>query len=954
MHAAWDCTYSLAKKLIDETKALTTNRSDDKSQILSSIRNIYNNLQYYQQQYQNYMNEIDDLLKFSLTHCDNEYTEEILDAIVLLESYKSTADDQNRDDDCKQDIETHVRLPDQVDFNYTLQSNQDLEQLNKILRSNPTKYLNQLFRLDVKLSIVVLLELDENELDELASRYEFDSCTAFQFFLYILSLNILNDDTRFKCKSLKKMLLYYVEPKSLIDFVHNEGMTDNRFGKLFKRLYHAYVEFKQIEDLNKLNIGVDVKRFRVDSDYRKLTISGMVIMDDDKFQFACTLAKFYELDLFDLYTSYIENIFVQTPDVNMDVHSTGARFEPLLSVLNEREDRFHKYLTDCLYTQIAGTELNKLICFYGLFKSADSHTSIANQHVKLINKLRHLISNLNYKELIDRPHETIQKLIDESNVQLFAKVSHSLAAIDKTVDLNPSKIHKILYLKSFWLFIDMALNTDQTVDDDEQRRTQRICEQYELVKDNMKKVSYTDFLDLVSELILSETSIDKLGLHARRELCRRLNKFIKRNYQASDGLDDDDVRKRFADMQAHLKLVESIGKIDFNFDRSLRNQLDLYLYRSDHVKIEQVLSAILVDTYDMASLNEIVRLINLNGINAKSLIKTTLRHLCLEIKLNKKEKNLMKLKVLLESLAHYIQTANASSKLKQDDIVDCMRDFCNDGDIQLDVRLNILEELKNTFANMNANDLMLLIVYKTNAIFDTCKCFGAAVEHIRSADIDTVEKRRGLFEQLLDVCQTGPDCMALYNLLKIWPAFSQAETSSNFWNSVVVQFIRLHVSFVDVLFDLKKMEQLGETDADWIKSEIFDKYDGKKGRPYQIACLKLYLVFKNPKVIESYLIEIDFDRYLTERPSDLMNDTELVCLLDDNKFYLNLIGTSLFNLFFKHIQQHGTTENQMEIAKCLNDKGHFCEAAELLSHAQKTQQTYRTLTFSLGLLKKFF
>ena len=61
-----------------------------------------------------------------------------------------------------------------------------------------------------------------------------------------------------------------------------------------------------------------------------------------------------------------------------------------------------------------------------------------------------------------------------------------------------------------------------------------------------------------------------------------------------------------------------------------------------------------------------------------------------------------------QNLAEVMESSNTQA-ICHEDVMECMRVFCNDQSIDISLRLLVLEELKNSFKNMDEKDLILLL-----------------------------------------------------------------------------------------------------------------------------------------------------------------------------------------------------------------------------------------------------
>ena len=101
------------------------------------------------------------------------------------------------------------------------------------------------------------------------------------------------------------------------------------------------------------------------------------------------------------------------------------------------------------------------------------------------------------------------------------------------------------------------------------------------------------------------------------------------------------------------------------------------------------------------------------------------------------------------------------NKIVNEDVMDCMRVFCNDQQVDLELRLLILEELKKSIKNMKDEDLMLLLVYKTNAILTSCNRFNNRVDLVNSISIQNESQRLELIFKYIDLSATQKDYISV-------------------------------------------------------------------------------------------------------------------------------------------------------------------------------------------------
>lgn len=208
-------------------------------------------------------------------------------------------------------------------------------------------------------------------------------------------------------------------------------------------------------------------------------------------------------------------------------------------------------------------------------------------------------------------------------------------------------------------------------------------------------------------------------------------------------------------IQNHLKTLENVYKhfdADPTLDSSHARKLDMnlanYCLDDDHENnnkssfktVQETFISMLYDGLKIHFLNSVLATLDISELNINSLTKNALSNLCdllkdedkHKISKENRNKSLDKLKILLNSISTYItetetkengqkKQKNGSIKKKNqgeqpekivvstEDVMECMRNFCNDQEVDISLRLLVLEELKKEFKSMDDEDLMLLL-----------------------------------------------------------------------------------------------------------------------------------------------------------------------------------------------------------------------------------------------------
>ena len=231
-------------------------------------------------------------------------------------------------------------------------------------------------------------------------------------------------------------------------------------------------------------------------------------------------------------------------------------------------------------------------------------------------------------------------------------------------------------LKKFWTQIDTARDQDEWT----LEKTNQFFDNFESLNESMKKLSVkTDFVYFFKELTLNAKSCELLTFQIRRDLLKKITKFLKRE-QAQNPSASANIERVLStelhQIQVHLKLMESAQKlIDKIESKDLKRLNSLYLTRFDKElgemlrqnvfesevrvkKVEDILVCMVFDAYSIETLNELIETLDMQeNISIKSLIKLSLNTIGVSLKekkLVKGSNHREKLQVLLASISSYV------------------------------------------------------------------------------------------------------------------------------------------------------------------------------------------------------------------------------------------------------------------------------------------------------------
>ncbi len=1033
---AWTCVHELAinlcHNLVDNFKLFKISPTDLEPKLLFETLSNYdfkveNSLisSLTKEKLLKELKEIDKLLPFAIAHCDAKFILEILNQKQCIEKTCLNLEkllislDQEHEKSGEDSEAIEIRFDHLTDQFKSLgneyyntetfaRHNKTLKiLLNALLEAKRERFaklshsalnqiikmLNQLNKFDSNLTFAYLLELHDENLLKLSEYFRFNSATSYQLCLYLLSIKLIQAlmIKEIKSKGLSYEYVssvYLAQPSTLISLVEEivsnkeahrdeyksiEGMISFKLYEKFNRLYTNFTLNNQLEHLN---LGIDLSRFAEDEVYKNDTILGLS-MDLKTFELACSLARFYEFDIWKVYMSFTELLLTENTELTNE--EIRQRLDPLLPMLKSRTDDYHSNMNTKVYSFIEGTDLDKLIMFYELLGNEKS-----DNHARIIKRLKTAsLDSLNYKNLLERPLDTIESYLSESNLQFFAKLLPKLPTETK---LTSSKVHTLWCLKMFWLQIDELMTNNVTSEkfDWSQNKVNQFFDHLDNLSESIKKLDLnTDLIYFVRELTLSKKSCQKLNLKIRKELTRRIAKLIKQHLNKTQiGEDKQElINAEFNQIQNHLKLMENVQSSLNKFGKEKREKNELVLNEIDeslgqifnvvnenrHQIIENQLVKMILNGFSFELVNDLVKILETNRISVKHLVELSFNQVCYESTLNEEKiesKQIVdRLHVLFKSIKDYFDkqesNANGSSKesiISENDIMDFMRTICNDQNVDIKIRLFILEELKQNIKNIQESDLMLLLVYKTNAILNTCNCFNKQINLIESNDIDSSDKRFDLITKLIKLAGTNKDCLALINLLKTWPEFHSLPVDKKPWNQVLLKVIEKDMSFVELVKEIKVNKRLDEADLSFLIEQL--KNEENWATKFMIPHLKLGVIFKQFEFIgeiNSYL-----EKKINEKEGNrhilcdlLEKDSELMKLLIEDEIYIRLLNTPIYRFFKNYLLKYEPNEVVEAVIRNLKENQYQIEAASLLVDAKGFHQQYRTLSVSMALLKKF-
>lgn len=317
-------------------------------------------------------------------------------------------------------------------------------------------------------------------------------------------------------------------------------------------------------------------------------------------------------------------------------------------------------------------------------------------------------------------------------------------------------------LKTFWSLLD----EDEPDAEWTPERIQGFTDRCETLNESLKRLDLdSDFGEFVRETLASEKSCTRLCVPVRRNLLKKYTRFIKT--ESKDRLEA--INDILVKIKGQLRLAEAVYKLfevetglDMVYARRLDWNLAEYLLDTEDAEngsersfgqLQDTLTSMLFDGFSVRFLVGVLTALEFdsNRLGMSGLIKRALGTLCGLLKSEDSRKygqsqktgTLDKLKVLLDNISAHLNeeaeekkvvkpaktggkagkkgkgveareelqgdAVGRASKVCREDVMECMRVFCNDQSVGISIRLLVLEELKKSFKDMGEEDLILLL-----------------------------------------------------------------------------------------------------------------------------------------------------------------------------------------------------------------------------------------------------
>ncbi|CAF1046439.1 unnamed protein product [Adineta steineri] len=606
------------------------------------------------------------ILSFISLHCDDILLNDILNKSTYIR-------DQSIPNEEYQITSTYSYYSNSFyDRDYSQQM--DFKQI-PLLKSPPIdekdvlKYVN----IDTPLSIMVYLASNTNN-DILIEK---DNEFALQLSIYCQSLMKNSKSRNFKAL-----------PSSIID----KTLIENNEN------YNRLVQDRQYSILNQLDNSIDLNRFKIDSEYRRLTILGLFMCDHPSFEYSEQLAIKYNISIDECHHSYIEHLLTNS---NLSLNEIRKIIRPFITSDRVKKNRqikleLVKRLHTHVFPLIDGKDYERLKLFYDIKKILGDLTH-AQKHVQAIQQLTNILNqDFDYKLFLSSPELFIEKYANDSNI------------INLGLALDQVKVSSSLIVTSSWVYSYYLRYNSLSL----------------LIFDLLNRItSFEDFQKLLNELISSNI----LPINKRIEIIEFSIKLILSKEDQQWKTLEEILNQRLLRLQILFKLLSDYSENELN-------QLD----QCDHIEeLEEILSNILSKH---GQFNLIIYLKNnlFNDISIPRVLQLTIEKISHMIKSGDENSHLI-LNNLLESIS--------LDEIDEKELFLCLQQMCRSDIIDRRVRFKLIDKLDKMFdkQGLQSDDLLLFEQYRLSTLLSSFDSF----TELRKEDIETDENRCKIFQKYL-------------------------------------------------------------------------------------------------------------------------------------------------------------------------------------------------------------
>ncbi|XP_013421684.1 neuroblastoma-amplified sequence [Lingula anatina] len=736
----------------------------------------------------------------------------------------------------------------------------------------------------------------------------------------------------------------------------------HELGKKLKSYNELLEDYVQAQTLKELGRGVDVTRFTKDNEYKQETILGLAMsLEHNVYQLAVSLAQKYDIPLWEVYMTHLEFLFtdsgLSTHDLEHEVQTKS-----ILAVLVSKPVEFLERMQTYVYPSIRGSDHARLLCYYTMLSGCSGEEAMTPEvHVKLLKKIKPAAPGLDYKKLMDgnqKPLEIIKPILTSSNVHVIAKLA---AKIPNQAGgyLQPSVVFCAWAIKLFW-------EGDQNTKKLPESKAEWL-HRYESCSQYLEKMSPEDAIEFICGITFVETAVEQLSFECRQEIVRRGLKFCRQEGGKKKKMDDSGCEITWTNaidsMQVllnHLDLLttETFTALRQAEDEEIQSYAKLFdLSRGDEVKLQELLVKILLDGQPIEMVEDLLAVtsignwtVNTAVVEALAVITDSYRNPDTASVMLQGKEGLEVLKSLVIQVSEHHK--HGGELVNPEDIINLLRPFCADAIVPVEPRLDVLQILEQCF-DLTDNDLVLLVLYRTDAIVSTAW----EDKKLTEADINCDSARQELFNSLLGCSANMAQYLALSKMLRVWPLLSSLKTSSEDpTNHPLAKLCCAMVECCNQEGAEAVLRICRETIAIMPLSVKCTQHvvGHMLNHGHCLPAVKLCLITAYPDMHSKAVEE------LISNPQ-VFEDEELLNLLLKHNLTSKIVSTPYYSLVITYLLSNQNTESTSpdgmdvkSVARQLQEAGHMAEAGSLLLKYRGTHSALRTFDAAVGIVKQWF
>eukprot|EP00117_Sycon_ciliatum_P023048 scpid5108/ scgid19701/ Neuroblastoma-amplified sequence; Neuroblastoma-amplified gene protein homolog len=597
------------------------------------------------------------------------------------------------------------------------------------------------------------------------------------------------------------------------------------------RIYRdRLADFVQAGILRELDDGIDATRFTTDTSYkREVILSLSRRLDTQSVSTALSLSRRYDLGEWPVYMEHAIFLFNNSQLSWNDIHErlTGERLPSrdngaatasiggdtssnrgtaVVEILLSDAQKFADRLRSDIFPNLDGCDHARLLLYYDLLQqcvgrgATDEKPISAVQHSKSLKKLKAAVPGLDYKQLVygSSPLDAIRPVVMASNVHVIAKMVAKLPVADGF--LSASRVFAAFCIKLFWDGEGKKKTAESSMD---------WVHRYEAAQEYASKLSAADLLQFCQSMMYSQQAYELVQVEARLEICRRCTKLCRQLANPSqpgqlkkrgstvgssaaattDAEGETSYEEAVRYLQRCLSHLDSLqnSAISELKDIDTHSSTDYHRrYSTTPAQPEQVVSLctdlITSSGCSLRLVDDILALASTvcpHGTHLSRMVRDLISQALDSI--GNGEDEFSRLSSSLSSVSTYLESGGQS--LRSSDIVELLRAFCAQSDIQMSSRLSVLRLLQQSF-HLSEEDEALLLFCNTAAtvkqIFEL---------EIKASEVADSAKRLELFERLLSLCEENPSSLTgVAELINMWPPLPACTDGRSAWS---VLFLRM-------------------------------------------------------------------------------------------------------------------------------------------------------------------